>query len=63
MALVRLSLPEEVCGRLWGGVATAAPAATAFGLLHAGLPVGLALSQHVYGLGIILLATALSYFG
>ena len=33
-----------------------------FGLLHAVLTVGLALSQHVAGLGITLLATALSYF-
>jgi general nucleoside transport system permease protein len=32
------------------------------GLLHALLTVGLALSQHVAGLGITLLATALSYF-
>ena len=34
-----------------------------FGLLHAWLTVGLALSQHVSGLGITLLATALSYYG
>jgi ABC-type uncharacterized transport system permease subunit len=33
------------------------------GLLHAFLTVSLALSQHVSGLGITLLATALSYYG
>lgn len=48
---------------LWGGVAAAALTGAVFGLLHAGLTVGLALSQHVSGLGITLLATALSYFG
>ena len=48
---------------LWGGVAVAAAVGAAFGLLHAGLAVGLALSQHVAGLGITLLATALSYYG
>ncbi|MDF1486542.1 ABC transporter permease [Ramlibacter sp. H39-3-26] len=48
---------------LWGGMAVAALAGAAFGLLHAGLTVGLALSQHVSGLGITMLATALSYFG
>ena len=48
---------------LWGGVAVAALTGMAFGLLHAFLTVGLALSQHVSGLGITLLATALSYFG
>ena len=48
---------------LWLGVATAAATGAAFGLLHAGLTVGLALSQHVSGLGVTLLATALSYFG
>ncbi len=47
---------------LWGGVAVAALTGAAFGLLHAALTVGLALSQHVAGLGITLLATALSYF-
>ena len=36
--------------------------APAFGLLHAALTVGLALSQHVTGLGITLLATSLSYY-
>lgn len=48
---------------LWGGVAVAALAGAVFGLLHALLTVGLALSQHVAGLGITLLATALSYYG
>lgn len=47
---------------LWGGVAVAGLTGAAFGLLHAVLTVGLALSQHVAGLGITLLATALSYF-
>jgi simple sugar transport system permease protein len=48
---------------LWGGVAVAALTGAAFGALHAGLTVGLALSQHVSGLGITMLATALSYYG
>ena len=48
---------------LWAGVAVAALTGTAFGLLHAFLTVGLALSQHVSGLGITLLATSLSYYG
>ncbi|MBL8343264.1 MAG: ABC transporter permease [Rubrivivax sp.] len=48
---------------LWGGVAVAAATGAVFGLLHAGLTVGLALSQHVSGLGITMLATALSYYG
>ena len=48
---------------LWAGVLAAALTGVAFGLLHAFLTVGLALSQHVCGLGITLLATALSYFG
>ena len=48
---------------LWGGVAVAALTGATFGLLHALLTVGLALSQHVAGLGITLLATALSYYG
>jgi len=47
---------------LWAGVAVAAAVGAAFGLLHAGLTVVLALSQHVAGLGLTLLATALSYF-
>ena len=48
---------------LWAGVVAAAFTGMCFGLLHAFLTVGLALSQHVCGLGITLLATALSYFG
>ena len=48
---------------LWVGVGVAALMGAAFGLLHAFLTVGLALSQHVSGLGITLLATALSYYG
>lgn len=48
---------------LWGGVVVAALTGAVFGLLHAALTVGLALSQHVAGLGITLLATALSYYG
>ena len=47
---------------LWAGVLTAAAVGAAFGLLHALLTVVLALSQHVAGLGLTLLATALSYF-
>jgi general nucleoside transport system permease protein len=48
---------------LWAGVAVAALTGAVFGLLHAFLTVGLALSQHVSGLGITLLATALSSYG
>eukprot|EP01030_Chromulinospumella_sphaerica_P001541 gene1541-1512_t len=48
---------------LWTGVLVAALTGSVFGLLHAWLTVGLALSQHVSGLGITLLATALSYYG
>lgn len=48
---------------LWGGVAVALAVGAAFGLLHALLTVTLALSQHVAGLGITLLATSLSYYG
>ena len=48
---------------LWGGVLVAALTGAVLGLLHAFLTVVLALSQHVSGLGITLLATALSYFG
>ena len=47
---------------LWAGVAVAAATGLVFGLLHALLTVGLALSQHVSGLGITLLATALSAY-
>jgi ABC-type uncharacterized transport system permease subunit len=48
---------------LWAGVAVAGVVGGLLGLLHAGLTVGLALSQHVSGLGITLLATALSSYG
>jgi len=47
---------------LWGGVLAAAVVGALFGALHALLTVVLALSQHVAGLGLTLLATALSYF-
>ena len=47
---------------LWLGVIVAACTGAAFGLLHALLTVGLALSQHVTGLGITLLATAASSY-
>ena len=48
---------------LWVGVVVAGLVGAAFGLLHAALTVGLALSQHVSGLGITMLATSLSYYG
>ena len=48
---------------LWLGVLAAALTGAVLGLLHAFLTVVLALSQHVSGLGITLLATALSYYG
>ena len=48
---------------LWAGVGVAAMVGGLFGLLHALLTVVLALSQHVAGLGITLLATSLSYYG
>jgi general nucleoside transport system permease protein len=47
---------------LWAGVAVAAGTGAALGLLHAGLTVGLALSQHVAGLGLTLLATSLASY-
>jgi simple sugar transport system permease protein len=46
----------------WGGVAAAAATGAAFGALHAGLTVRLALSQHVSGLAITLLASSAAYF-
>ena len=49
-------------GDLWLGVAVAALAGAAFGLLHGILVVPLGLSQHVTGIGITLLATSLSYY-
>ncbi|CAG9172229.1 ABC transporter permease [Cupriavidus pampae] len=47
---------------LWGGVAVAAGVGLMFGLLHGVLTVSLALSQHVAGLGVTMLATSLSYY-
>jgi general nucleoside transport system permease protein len=47
---------------LWGGVAVAAAVGASLGLVHAVLTVFLALSQHVAGLGLTMLATALSYY-
>src|SRR3546814_1953488 len=49
-------------GDLWTAVLVAAAAGALFGLLHALFSVTLGLSQHVTGIGITLLATALSYF-
>jgi simple sugar transport system permease protein len=49
-------------GSLWAGVAVAALTGVAFGLLHGWLTVQLALSQHVSGLGITLLATSLASY-
>ena len=49
-------------GDLWTGVAIAALAGAAFGMVHATLTVPLGLSQHVVGIGITLLATSLTYF-
>jgi simple sugar transport system permease protein len=47
---------------LWTGVAVAAAVGAAFGALHALLTVQLALSQHVSGLGITLLASSLASY-
>jgi len=47
---------------LWGGVAVAALVGMAFGALHAWLTVGLALSQHVAGLGVTMLASSLASY-
>ena len=47
---------------LWGGVAVAAATGALLGLLHGLLTVTLALSQHVAGLGLTLLATSLSSY-
>jgi general nucleoside transport system permease protein len=49
-------------GNLWAGVAVAALVGALLGLLHGFLVVQLALSQHVTGIGITLLATSLSYY-
>jgi len=50
-------------GSLWTGVGAAALTGALLGLLHGWLTVSLALSQHVSGLGITLLATSLASFG
>ncbi|RZT31424.1 simple sugar transport system permease protein [Cupriavidus agavae] len=47
---------------LWGGVAVAAGVGLCLGLLHGWLTVSLALSQHVAGLGVTMLATSVSYY-
>jgi general nucleoside transport system permease protein len=47
---------------LWGGVAVAALTGALLGLLHGLFTVTLALSQHVAGLGITLLATSLASY-
>ncbi|MBL8306518.1 MAG: ABC transporter permease [Rubrivivax sp.] len=47
---------------LWGGVAVAAGTGALLGLLHGVLTVTLALSQHVAGLGLTLLATSLASY-
>lgn len=47
---------------LWGGVLVAATVGALLGALHAMLTVGLALSQHVAGLGLTLFATSLSSY-
>lgn len=49
-------------GDLWLGLAFAATAGAIFGLLHAILTVPFALSQHVIGLGITLLASSSTYY-
>lgn len=49
-------------GDLWVGLAVAVLAGMAMGWLHAMLTVPLGLSQHVSGLGITLLASALAYY-
>jgi len=49
-------------GELWTGVLFAAFVGALFGLLHALFTVHLGLSQHVTGLGITMLASALSSF-
>lgn len=49
-------------GSLWGAVVFAAAVGAALGLVHALFTVHLGLSQHVTGLGITMLASALSSF-
>lgn len=50
-------------GSLWTGVGAAAVTGALLGLLHGWLTVSLALSQHVSGLGITLLASSLASYG
>jgi general nucleoside transport system permease protein len=50
-------------GSLWMGVGVAALVGALLGLLHGWLTVSLALSQHVSGLGITMLATSLASYG
>ncbi len=47
---------------LWMGVAASAATGALFGMLHAVMTVMLPLSQHVVGLGITMLATAMSQY-
>jgi general nucleoside transport system permease protein len=49
-------------GHLWLGIAAAALAGIAFGLLMGLLAVSLGLSQHVSGLGVTMLGTGLSFY-
>ena len=49
-------------GDLWSGVLFAAACGALFGLLHAAFTVHLGLSQHVTGIGITMLASALAYY-
>lgn len=53
----------DLAGYLWLGLGAAILAGVSMGLLMALLTVTLGLNQHVSGLGITLLATALSLFG
>ena len=47
---------------LWTGIAIAALAGAAFGLLHGFMTVPLGLSQHVTGIGVTLLGMSLTYY-
>jgi len=49
-------------GSLWEGVLFAAAVGALFGLLHSIFTVYLGLSQHVTGIGVTMLTSALSYF-
>ena len=48
---------------LWTGIAVAALAGAAFGLLHGFMTVPLGLSQHVTGIGVTLLGTSAAAYG